>query len=128
MASVPPSERPTPDDRPPGDPAQEERVAACASVADLLGSYAAKELPDEEHARVKRHLSSCSKCAREAAEYRRLIRIAHSLPPLDPPPDVEERLLRALARAVRDKKDDRTGESAALDETKTELPRLPPSA
>ncbi|MBN9520039.1 zf-HC2 domain-containing protein [bacterium] len=87
-------------------------------MAHLLSGHAAGELTDLERVSVKRHLSSCRRCEREIAEYRRVLALARSLPPPTPSPALEARLRRSLADAVQGL----TAESNALDETRPQRP------
>lgn len=77
----------------------------CEHVTASLHDYTAHTLSPTERVRVDEHLLTCPSCARLAGEYEAVVRAAHTLTPPPVPVDVEQRLLQALARAVRTQAD-----------------------
>ena len=79
---------------------QDPLLISCARVTATLGEYADRSLSPLDQARVEFHLSSCPACARDAAEYREIIRLASQLTPIAPPAGVERRLRELMRKAV----------------------------
>ena len=76
---------------------------SCLQVRDHLTEYALGTLAREEARQVERHLEWCEGCRKEVAELQEgLTSVALSLPVVDPPPQLEERVVtRILATAGR---------------------------
>ncbi|MBN9523787.1 zf-HC2 domain-containing protein [bacterium] len=74
-------------------------LPTCESVAELLGEFAADELPELGRIGVERHLAGCESCRRDAAEYGDVIELARSLAPPCPSRAAEARILAALRAA-----------------------------
>jgi hypothetical protein len=69
---------------------------------ESLGAYILGALPEEEGARVKRHLSQCQEC-RAQFEWLRVAADAlpASVPPVEPPPELKARIME-IVRAEAD--------------------------
>lgn len=76
-------------------------MVSCKRVRASLGEYVANELSSADRHEVEGHLALCAACSLEAEAYREVIRLARSLPPLYPPPDVERRLRKLVADVCR---------------------------
>lgn len=70
----------------------------CRRLADLLLDFINGELPAEEIATLEQHIAECPPCGVFVMTYRQTITISRRLPPEPIPPDVAERLRRALER------------------------------
>jgi len=70
----------------------------CLEVRDRLAEFALGVLPEDVAADVERHLEWCPGCRREAAElHQGLAVVAGSLPPAEPSPALEERIVARMA-------------------------------
>lgn len=73
-----------------------------AHIADLIPDYALGTLRGEERARVETHVAGCPTCAAELADTASVVElIALSLEPVEPPPELRERILVAAAGESR---------------------------
>jgi anti-sigma factor (TIGR02949 family) len=68
---------------------------SCEDAIDVLEAYLDGDLPPREADRLREHLGSCAACAAELALAGRIQRELRSLPQLDCPPEVIERVVRA---------------------------------
>ena len=68
---------------------------SCADASDSIEPYLDGDLPPREADRLRQHLESCAACAAERALAERIQRELRSLPQLDCPPEVIERVVRA---------------------------------
>ena len=65
-----------------------------AHVLDLLLALALGSLDPEDIARVEEHLSSCLICRRESVALKNVsAQLLYALPPVEPPPDLRDRLM-----------------------------------
>jgi anti-sigma-K factor RskA len=68
-------------------------------TAEALGAYALGALPDDEAARVESHLRECERCQEDLAALRVAVdALPTAAPPVDAPPELEERVM-AIVRA-----------------------------
>ena len=67
---------------------------SCADASDFLEPYLDGDLPPREADRLREHLESCAACAAELALAGRIQSELRSLPQLDCPPEVIERVVR----------------------------------
>jgi len=67
---------------------------------DRVEEYLDDVLPADERAAMERHLASCEACRAAVEEYRRLRRLALSVPPVEIPDDLSFRIRRRLAGAT----------------------------
>ena len=67
---------------------------SCADASDFLEPYLDGDLPPREADRLREHLESCAACAAELALAERIQRELRSLPQLDCPPELIERVVR----------------------------------
>lgn len=78
---------------------------AHAETAEALGAYALGALPDDEAARVESHLRECERCQEDLAALRLAVdALPSAAPPVDAPPELEERVMsvvRAEAELLR---------------------------
>lgn len=75
-------------------------MRTCAEVRELLAEHALGTLPPGERAAVDQHLAWCAGCRKEAAELADgAAAAALAMPPADPPPDLEDRVVAGLAEA-----------------------------
>ena len=69
-----------------------------AEIADRLEAYVMGELPDREQRDVEAHLAACAICAADVHALRGVLEgIAGTVPPLNPPPSLRQRVLDAVA-------------------------------
>src|SRR6476469_108447 len=68
---------------------------SCADASDSLEPYLDGDLPPREADRLREHLGSCAACAAELALAERIQRELRSLPQLDCPREVIERVVLA---------------------------------
>lgn len=73
---------------------------ACARVSTLFDAFLDGALPELLRTGVAHHLDGCGACRVKADDYRALIRLAGSLPPIPPPPATAARLLDAMRAAA----------------------------
>lgn len=78
-----------------GDPAR-----TCDRVQGLLDEYLGGSLAELDRAGVEHHLALCATCRTAADQYFEVVRLARSLPPVDPPPEAEARLRALIGRAL----------------------------
>ncbi len=76
------------------------RDFTCETALDLLEPYVDGDLSPAEAARLRFHLESCPACAAELALARRIQRELRSLPQLDCPPEIVDRVRRQGAEVV----------------------------
>lgn len=67
---------------------------SCEDALDFLEPYLDGDLPPQEADRLREHLGSCAACAAELALAGRIQSELRSLPQLDCPPEVIERVVR----------------------------------
>ena len=72
----------------------------CEKFESTLIDELYEELDELTSAAAKRHVSGCARCAARIGGLRATRRVAAALPLVDPPPDLEERIL-AAAQSVR---------------------------
>ena len=73
----------------------------CQELLDLLNDYVGEELVVEQRQTVEFHMTGCKDCTIRVETYRHTVRLARALPRCDKlPPNVEERLRRALEREL----------------------------
>jgi hypothetical protein len=88
------------DDPPEGLEAEQPPEMDCVDVRDRLTEYALSLLPAQELEPVERHLAWCAGCRKEAAELvGGAAAAAMSVPQVDPPPAIEERVVREIRTA-----------------------------
>ncbi|MBW8873805.1 MAG: zf-HC2 domain-containing protein [Acidobacteria bacterium] len=75
-------------------------ILTCNEALDLLEPYVDGDLSPAEAARLRSHLESCPACAAELALAERIQRELRSLPQLDCPPEIVERVRRQGAEVV----------------------------
>jgi anti-sigma factor (TIGR02949 family) len=73
---------------------------ACADVLDDLEAFLDGDLEPAEAARIQEHLEGCPTCAAELALAERIQRELRSLPLLDCPPEVLERVQQAGGKVL----------------------------
>ena len=66
-------------------------MSPCLDRPDLQ-AYLDHDLPESEARRFERHLATCSECAADLELFRRVFALASSLPLLDPPPGLTQRV------------------------------------
>ena len=72
----------------------------CSEVRERLGELSLGIVPAEEARRIEWHLQSCAGCRKEQAELQEgAATLAFSLPPADPPPSLEHRVIDRVAQA-----------------------------
>jgi anti-sigma factor RsiW len=74
----------------------------CEVVLDRLEPYLDGELDDTTGRRIRGHLERCPACAEEAAAARRVLSELRSLPELDLPPSIIERVRAGINAKTRD--------------------------
>ncbi len=73
----------------------------CPAVREVLPDYALGTLAAEERRWVDRHLAWCAGCRRELSELERGVAVVGlAAPGVDPPPDLEERVVAAMSRGA----------------------------
>jgi hypothetical protein len=88
-------------DPPEGLEAEPQPEMDCVDVRDRLTEYALSLLPAQELEPVERHLAWCAGCRKEAAELMGgAAAAAMSIPQVDPPPAIEERVVREIRTAA----------------------------
>lgn len=73
---------------------------SCAEVRDLLPQHALGVLAADRRRAVDEHLAWCAGCRKEAAELADGAAVAALASPVAPPADLEDRVVRAVARAA----------------------------
>jgi hypothetical protein len=75
----------------------------CGKVRAILPGYLdgalGSSVPNNEHARVREHLGTCSDCQRQLESYRKLSALMSRATPATPPPDLVVRIRVAVAQA-----------------------------
>jgi Putative zinc-finger len=91
----------------------------CLEIREHLAEFALGTLPPAEARRIERHLEWCEGCRKEATELREgATPMALSLPAVEPPPRLEERVVtRILAAAGRWRTASRRGVRALVAST-----------
>jgi Putative zinc-finger len=73
----------------------------CLSVRELLTEQVLGVLPRAEHSVVDRHLEWCAACRKEAGELQRAAAtLAYSVAPVEPPVELEERVVEVVRGAA----------------------------
>jgi hypothetical protein len=73
----------------------------CLEVREYLTEYALGTLGPDEARRIERHLEWCEGCRKEVAELQEgVASLTVSLPPIQPPPQLEERLVTRILTAA----------------------------
>ena len=73
----------------------------CLSVRELLTEQVLGVLPKAEHSVVDRHLEWCAACRKEAGELQRAAAtLAYSVAPVEPPVELEERVVEVVRGAA----------------------------
>jgi hypothetical protein len=76
-------------------------VNECLSVRERLTEYAVSALSSEDRAEVEQHLSWCAGCRKEASELRGgAALVGLSLPPIEPPAGLEDRVAGVVRSAT----------------------------
>lgn len=75
----------------------------CRQVEENLSAYLDHELTDEENARIKNHLDSCSVCQKEAQALSDTISMLASLPEIIPPASFRRELHAKLEKTLHKK-------------------------
>ncbi|QDU24160.1 zf-HC2 domain-containing protein [Urbifossiella limnaea] len=76
------------------------QTTTCDRVQRSLEGYVGGGLSEVERVGLAFHLSLCTTCKIVADEYLEIVRLAGTLRPADPPPDVEARLRKFIGRAI----------------------------
>jgi anti-sigma factor RsiW len=71
-------------------------MMTCRELAELLIDFVSDELPPDVRARLERHLRACPPCESYLETYQITIRLTRKLPDVAPPPELLERLRRAI--------------------------------
>ena len=69
----------------------------CEDVQRLFSGYVDNELDPEESELVKDHLSDCPTCQEEWREFNRAVQITRSLPEIEPPSDLFQRVKEGVS-------------------------------
>jgi len=80
---------------------QRSASAVCVEIRERLTALALSEFPSEERAFVARHLEWCAGCRKEAEELEAAAAwVGLSAPQAEPPAELEDRVVRAIAAAA----------------------------
>jgi anti-sigma factor RsiW len=71
----------------------------CEQVRELLGAYCAGELGSEEAGEIKKHVTSCSECARECREMTAVVSALKDFERIEPREDFSTRLWEKIEQA-----------------------------
>lgn len=72
----------------------------CADYRERLAAEAGGDLPPGERSALEAHLARCAACRTTLEELRRTVAAIRSLPPLEPPADLPDRILARIARSA----------------------------
>ena len=75
----------------------------CRELVNLLLDFVGEDLPEEVREEIRLHLCGCEPCKCVADTYRITVLMTRQLRPRPVPPQVEQRLLAALAEAMKDR-------------------------
>jgi len=73
----------------------------CEEIQEELVAYCDGELPEEDRARITAHLSTCSACSREAAQFARLNTLFTQMERVTPSPDFAATFWQRLEQEKR---------------------------
>lgn len=71
----------------------------CRELADLLVDFVAEDVPEDLREKIREHLCECPPCVRFLETYQVTIKVTRRLPPMPLPPELLERLRRAVDEA-----------------------------
>lgn len=74
----------------------------CRHIAELLIDFVANDLTPEQADAVKKHLGACPPCVAYLESYQLTIRVSHALPCAPLPPELAERLMKAMKEIQKD--------------------------
>lgn len=79
------------------DHQEREAIMNCHEVEELLGAYVLEALSEEERRAIEAHLVTCPTCPKTESQLRAMVDLFPlTVPPLDPSPQVKERLLARI--------------------------------
>jgi Anti-sigma-K factor rskA/Putative zinc-finger len=85
----------------------------CAPVRDRLAEHALGVMENGDLKQIERHLAWCAACRQESEGLRRAAgSLAYAVAPVEPPADLEDRIVGALGRTVRSVAPPRRGRPA----------------
>lgn len=77
------------------------KMMNCKEVVDLLSDYLANELPEEDVAGIRAHLSGCPKCTAFLDSLKTTVTLTHNRTANNVPPEVVDRLQAFLRSKTR---------------------------